>query len=283
MIRLKILKSIIVMFLMASLTAEAREKNNMTDIYFLVVNSNNIYATVLLNDVPLVDLKDGSSIMNEIPVAGWLMPGSNALKIIARAKPEVDRITAEISASIYLHDSTSDVPKPLKTVATIKFSGEDSDFEKNEESVEITFEFSGEVKAKLWSEAETLSTISEKDKSVIISLVDGLGKAIINGEIDRAIDLQSYKIMDDALIEGSTPEEIEQAIKANYTWLKGQKGIELHKYNQREIEYTFMDKNKVVKLTRDGGEEILQLESSDLFFEIPVFVSKINGVWKIVR
>jgi ribosomal protein S12 methylthiotransferase accessory factor YcaO len=110
-----------------------------------------------------------------------------------------------------------------------------------------------------------------------------LGRAIVNGDVDKAIDLQKYKIKDDALVEGNLSEEIEQALRANYAWLKDQKRIELRTYNPREIECSLMANNRVVKLTRSAGEEVLQIESSDLSIEVPVFVSKINGVWKIVR
>ncbi|MEJ2395194.1 MAG: hypothetical protein P8045_12080, partial [Candidatus Thiodiazotropha sp.] len=140
-----------------------------------------------------------------------------------------------------------------------------------------------ELKAELWREAETLSVITESDKSEILSLVDGLGKAIVKGDIDKAIELQKYKIKDDALVEGNSSEDIEQALRANYAWLKDQEGIELRTYNPREIVYSLMANNRVVKLTKSAGEEVLQIESSDLSIEVPVFVSKINGVWKIVR
>jgi hypothetical protein len=85
------------------------------------------------------------------------------------------------------------------------------------------------------------------------------------------------------LVEGNLSEEIEQVLRANYAWLKNQKGIELCTYNPREIEYSLVAKNRVIKLTKSAGEEVLQIESSDLSIETPVFVSKINGVWKVVR
>jgi hypothetical protein len=275
--------SIITIFLIVSLVVEAKEKNSMPDLYFLAVNSNSIYTTVLLNDVPLIDLRDGSSVMNETPVAGWLIPGSNTLKLVVRAAPEKERITGDVSASIYLHDNTSDVPKPLKVLAEIRFPNEDSDPDKKLDTVERVFEFSGDTKARLWSEAQSISSINEGDKSEMLSLVEALGNAIIKGDIDKAIELQKYKIMDDAIIEGDSPEDIEMVVKANYNWLQSQEGIALHHYNSNEVEYSLMAHDKVVKLTKNSGEEILQLESSDLFFEIPVFVSKINGAWKIVR
>jgi hypothetical protein len=278
-----ILKLIFVMFFMMSPVSGAKEQVTLPDLYFLAVNSKSIHTTVLFNDVPLVDVKEGESIMSEIPVTGWLLPGDNTLKIIARAAPGAERITGEVSAAVYHHDNSSDVPKPLETYATIKFPAEESDLEKKAQSVEVTFDFSEELKAELWREAETLSVITESDKSEILSLVDGLGKAIVKGDIDKAIELQKYKIKDDALIEGNSSEEIEQALRANYAWLKDQKGIELRTYNPREIVYSLMAKNRVVKLTKSAGEEVLQIESSDLSIEVPVFVSKINGVWKIVR
>jgi hypothetical protein len=49
---------------MISPVSEAKEKITLPDRYFLAVNSKNIYTTVLVNGVPLVDVKEGESIRN---------------------------------------------------------------------------------------------------------------------------------------------------------------------------------------------------------------------------
>ena len=271
------------MFLIASQVVGAEEKNSMPELYFLAVNSSSIRTVILLNDVPLVDLKDGSSVVHETPVAGWLMPGTNSLKIRAWAAPEMETITGNVSASIYLHDPASEVPKPLKILAQAAYPNEDSDTKRKQHSLEVIFDYEAGTPARLWREAQTIASITERDRLEMLSLVDGLGDAITNGDIDKAIEYQKFKIQDDALLEGDSVKEIEMAVSANYTWLQGQQGLELRNYDPEGIQYLEMADHKVIKLVQDSGDEILQFESSDLFFEMPVYVSKINGAWKIVR
>ena len=273
----------ITLIVFAVVQANALETNSMTDFYYLSVNAKGIHTTVLLNDVPLVNLKDGSSIVTEVPVGGWLIPGLNTLNIIGRALPGSETITGEVSVSVFQHDNSFDFPTAKKTYAALNFPLETSDLNQTVESVKLEFQFKEPTKIRLWKDAQVIIELTEKDKAEIMDLVNQFGQSVINGDIENAIFLQQYKINDDSLSEGTDAEEIKHAVKANYGWLKSQKGIRLHPHNKEHLNFSLMGNEKVVKITEQSDNEIIRLESDELMFEIPVFVSKINGKWTIVR
>jgi hypothetical protein len=283
-VNIKLFKVAVIMTLfMAAFVVKSRESSSVPEMYFLAVNSKDSFSTILLNDVPIVDLDDGTSVKSEVPVTEWLIPGTNILKVVERTNKELSGVTGEVSASIYLHDKTSDVPRPLKFLAEIKFHNEHIDRDKQLNIMEREFEFIGDTKARLWSEAQNIYKIDQKDKSEINSLVESLGSAIVNGDINTAVDLLKYKIKEDALIENTSQIEIEKAVRANYKWLLSQEGIVLNSSSSHDVNYSIMAHHKVVKITKKSGEEVLQIKSKDLLFEIPLFVSKIGGKWNIVR
>jgi hypothetical protein len=280
---IKIFSLYILLLTFSSVQSGDMENNSMTELYYLSVNAKNIHATVLLNEVPLVDLKDGSNIITEVPIGGWLIPGHNNLEILVKALPESDTILGEITVGVFQHDHTFDVPTAKKIYATLNFPNKDSNLKQLEERVGLDFEFNEKLSTKLWEDAQIINGLSEKDKSIIMELVNQLGDAVVTGDIDKAISLQQYKIKDDSLAEGSDPAEIQNVLKTNYSWLKSQEGIKLIPYRESEQTFSIMGKNKVVKITDNNYNEILRLESDELMFEIPVFVSRIDGNWLIVR
>ncbi len=271
------------LFSLLAFLAISEENPKVTNLYFLTVEATNAHTRILVNDVPLVDLKGGTGTNTEKPVANWLMPGTNTLTIEVDALPGQETINGNVNASIFLHDSSAEVPTPKKIYTNLSFPGENTDLSAATQAVEKTFKFEGNPNARLWQEAEPVLSISAQDKKDILALVDRLEQALVNSNNDEAVTLQQYKISEDARIEGHLPDEIKEATKNTYRWLSQQNGLFLIPFDKADTVFTSVSKNTLVKVSKPSGDAIVQLKSDALFFEVPVYVAKISGSWIIAR
>jgi|GEM_PF-1861569 len=261
----------------------AAEEHILPDYYFLSVEAVNIHATVTLNGAPLVVHKDGTGLTVDKPVTTWLMPGKNKLEVNLNPLPNEPSIRGSIKVSIFLHDPSSDSPTPSKVYADVLYPTGDVDENSAAFSKKVEFNFTDEVITNLWRDAKTLTGISDGDKKIIFDIVENLRNSLLSKDTSEATNLQIYKIQEDALAENKDFKKIISVTNSTYQWLSQQKGLTSNTVSLEDIRLKLLADNKVVYVSKANGDNVLQLESDDLFFEIPIYMAKINGEWKLVR
>lgn len=252
------------------------------ELYYLHLETKNAIVTVLLNDAPIVKSNELDSISTVEPINTWLLDAHNSLSLkIEKPSDDGKEYLPSISASIFLHDDASETPKPKEILVTVEFSGDTESNYPATISKEINATFS--VGTKLWREATPVSSLTDTDKKTIISLVNAFSNSLYTSDIMQAIKLQQYKIEDDAIAENKPVTQIENAVKTNYHWLSEQKGIVSHPLSVDTATFSACYDNRLIYIQRINGDEAVMLESDDLYFDVPIYVSKINGEWNIVR
>jgi len=263
----------------------ASESTRLPEYYYLSVKTKDVKFIMGINNAPLIRDDEGDGIITAEPVSTWLIKGENTLSInLYKLDDKSKTRSPSVEVQLYLHDSAFTTPTPKKVIAEYYYPPRKD--EKTTEfplSKSISFNFPVNVGTQLWKEAETLSDVSENDKNEIIVLIKALETSLLNKDISSTISLQKYKIQDDALAEKKPVEQLENATRKSYEWLNEQRGLTINNITLNDTSFKICCKNKVVFVSRINGTDALQLESDDLYFDIPIFVSKINKKWTIVR
>lgn len=272
---------LLVLYLLISNNAMSAGSEAM-ELYYLNLETKNAIVTVLLNGAPIIKSTEIDSISAIEPVNSWLLNDHNILSVVIESPhPTEESYMPSVSASIFTHDNGSETPHPREILSKLVFVGDEEANYPLTVSDEIQKTFSN--KTKLWQEAIAITDLNGSDKEFIISLVNAFSTSLITNDVEKAIKLQRYKIEDDALAENKTFEQIENAVKVNYQWLAKQTGLIAQPLSIDNAEFTMCYNNKLIYVQRDNKEEAVALESDDLFFDVPIYVAKISGEWKIVR
>ncbi len=256
----------------------------MPDLYFLSVDTNNAKTTVMLNDVPLVTSADGDGVKTEKPITTWIMPGKNSLRIVLKALPNQETVSGSAEVTLYLQDNASEFPKVKDVLASIVFPGDKEVTAKTlqiDEAVE--FEFTAPQSFKLWHEAQTVTQLTGSDKQQMADYLRALQNALTSNDEKTAVDLQMYKIHEDAVAENKDPQDLVEVTKSNYSWLASQGTLSATQIDLSKLVFNVVSQGKLVHVVNPNGTDVVHLESSDMVFEIPAFFANVGGKWVLAR
>lgn len=260
----------------------AQEQKTPIDLYFLKVEMNDAIATVYLNDAPIVKSLETDGFITVEPVNQWLISNKNTLSYRVLVNDDnIEKSKPYIKASLFLHDPNNESPTPKNTISEIEFLHNEETNYPSQGVVE--FEFNYNSPTKLWDEAIHLSSLTIADKEEILHLAQSFSDSIINKNYNTAIEIQKYKIKEDALAEGKAYSRLEEVTKKTYDWVGTQGNLTSIPINPDEIDYILCGNNKLVYIQRANKDEVIILESKDLYLDIATFYAKINGKWTIVR
>lgn len=255
-------------------------ENNDISRYYLKVHLENAIAEINLNDSPIIKNPDTEGLVTTEPVNLWLKKDINELSFVIYPDTDNASYSPRLTASLFLHDNKQDFPTPIKTLAEIEFTDE---FENTKPATKTTtFKINDIPNLNLWSDADKIDNLSSTDKQEMLELTNALQQAILT-DSDKAIQLQKYKINEDAIADAKTFERLSQAAKENYEWLRSQDSLKAHKISNDQLEYRICGDGYLVNLVRKDNSDALIIESESMYFEVPLFFAKINGNWVIAR
>lgn len=248
--------------------------------YFIKIEMKGAKAVVYINDIPILRNPDNEGVVTTEPANLWLKSGKNTLSYTVFPYGEIKEYNPSVALSVFLHNNKEDYPSPKEILGEIKLDRDkDHEYPLNK-SIEFIIE--DDVKTKLWNDAEKIINLSKKDKMQIISVIRELSEAILK-DAERAIKLQMYKIEDDALAEGKSVEKLIDVASHSYEWLQSQKGVKLDNIDIDKIKFNICGDGQLINVIKDNGDEAIVYESEDMYFDIALYFSKINGKWTIVR
>ncbi|HED33115.1 MAG TPA: hypothetical protein ENJ08_02710 [Gammaproteobacteria bacterium] len=277
-------------------------------LYYLKANISNAIATIYLNDAPLISSTDLNNLRTQEPVNLWLLPGSNTLSF--KIHPSINKNSAnspedqagdqaELQLEVFSHTTSGSNPGSKKIIASLNYrhSGTPAQLSTGliqEKSVNFDFNFA--IPVRLWHQASIISSIDNNDRKAITRLIESLSNSITNRNTTAAINLQAYKIAEDALAENKTEERLRTITANTYKWLFTQKNLKLKNTRDsssqtEKFRFSLCCNNRLIHVTRyitdhDIGpvnENAIVFESDDLFFDINIFMAKIEGKWVIAR
>ena len=248
--------------------------------HYIKVKMVGAIASISINGIPFLKNIDTEGLVTTEPVNQWLKNGENSLSYTIYPDTESTSYTPKLSALIFLHDDKEEFPTPLKNLAEISFSPEKDDVYPVRKTV--SFKINDTIATKLWDDAVIISEISSQDKNEMIEIATKLSNAVLN-DTKLAIDIQLYKIQEDALAEGKTVERLKEVASDSYQWLHSQKDLKADSLQPDNVKFNICGNGYLVNLLRVNDEEAIILESDDMFFDIGLYFAKIKGHWTIVR
>ena len=256
--------------------------------YFLTFQSQQLAASVKLNGVPLFSDAQGRGGRISMPVNPWIMPDSNKLGIEILAETGEN---PELEVQLFIHDNESSSPKVGQMLASFSYP-----FQEEppvvplplKKKIPVADEFLIKLPpAKLWTEAETINSLTEEDKQTILTLADEVTKAFAEKNITRLYELMDYRYNDQAVASYQSPERIKEVVHTQFGWIfeKASDKIMPIPMDKEKVSFTLAANNKLVLLHREGGGEAVIFDDPIKKNEtsIDIFASRINGKWCITR
>ncbi|WNO08054.1 hypothetical protein [Teredinibacter sp. KSP-S5-2] len=253
----------------------------MQNHYFIYIDVVDAAVEVKINGASIEKEKRGS-INTTKPVNKWIRSGENTLELSLAALKKQDSISGRAEIMVYLHDNAEDFPTPKVVLAKVLFPNEEYKGEKTYKTT-VTFELADSVPALVMDQAEEVPELSAADTDEIVLLIEGLRTALTSGDYKKAVELQKYKIEEDARIDGKKPEDLYKVAEETFQMIGKEQNLVSQPFDNESMVTEAIWNGKMYKISRNDGEEAITIDSDDLSFAIPIFVSKISGQWKIVR
>jgi len=263
----------------------AQDNPDSPTYYYLSTTSKDVISEIGINGAPIIRDVEGEGIIVSEPVATWLIHGKNELTVKLTPLDDNKRnLNPTIKIQLFEHDPAFSVPTPKSILAEYNYPPNNADKKINLPTYDSrSFHIAENINTKLWKEASSLKKLSSDDKNEIIKVINSLENSLISKDISTAINLQRYKIVDDSIAEKKSYEKLESAAIKGYEWLNKQTGVVTNAITLDTAKFLICCNDMVIYVSRTNGEDAVQLESDDLYFDIAIYVSKINGKWVIVR
>jgi len=272
------LKAVLLLIIFTCESAMSQE--NTTTKQYIKVELKDAISDISINGVPFIKNLDNDGFITTEPVNLWLKNGKNTLAYTIHSDDDNAGYSPQVNALVFTHDNTQELPTPLNNLATISYSHDGKITYPVTKSVE--FDLIEKVNTRLWDDAEKLTALNQEDKNEMLAIANNLAEYVLS-DTKQAIDLQAYKIKEDALSEGKTIERLTEAATKSYEWLRSQKDLKIDKIDPNEINFNICGGGQLVNMMRSNNEDAIILESDDMYFDIGLYFSKIQGKWTIVR
>jgi len=258
----------------------AMSQENLTTKQYIKVELKDAISDISINGVPFIKNLDNDGFITTEPVNLWLKNGKNTLAYTIHSDDGNTGYSPQVNALVFTHDNTQELPTPLNNLASISYSHSEENTYPLTKTVE--FNLNEKINTRLWDEAENITALSQQDKNEMMAIANSLASYVLS-DIKKAIDLQAYKIKEDALSEGKTIERLTDAATKSYEWLGSQKDLQIDNIDPSEINFNICGGGQLVNMMRSNNEDAIILESDDMYFDIGLYFSKIQGKWTIVR
>lgn len=258
---------------------------SMANIFYAEVEVTNVHFSMRINGVELAKLKNKQKYLVELPITSWIKNGENEFSVDVFSLPEEDKIRGNISVDIYLHDESSEYPKSKETYLTYRFPNAESKKNDNDSfySESNKFNVAESTPTKLWSEASQISSLSEKDKTEIVGLINDLGEYVVDGESKKITGILEYKIQEEAFMRGVDFSQSLKVAQNSFDMLRKHGSLELNRLHLADTRFDMVGGEKIVYVSAVSGKEALSLSLGENLVEIPIYISNLNGRWRIVR
>ncbi|MFK5950580.1 MAG: hypothetical protein QM500_17645 [Methylococcales bacterium] len=285
---MKLYTSLFIILITLGFTKNTMSENNIlsADYYFLKAETHDAIVTININDAQIIRSPDTDSLNTIVPMNTWLTEGENVISINISPPPNNTKdYNPNISISVFLHDPKSETPLPKTMLATLKYRNKDEDIDKIKFplSRSVKFDFNKSIPNKLWNTASDLTAISELDKTEIVNTINLLTSSLTSNNISKAIELQKFKLNEEALSVNKQYSEFEHAATTTYKLLADQTNLISQPVEVESLEFNICGKNKLVLITTTKGENAISFSSDEMDFELEVFMAKIDGKWTIAR
>lgn len=256
----------------------------MPQYFYLSVQSTDVGFEMGLNDVPVISDPQGRGVITDEPMNRWIRPEKNRFTLYLFWPPgkNYEPGLAEFKAKLFIADPNADVPQPAEELATFEWPPPEEDYpHQYEEEIEID----DPPPQSLWSEAESVEELSERDEREILALVHKLHSHLTAGEAQGALEMLDYRYTEEARSEGKDPARIREVALQQYKWLMDRGALEGQMLQPEEAAFVLAADGQIVCVRRNDGRPpiVLDQPEKNTRFSVEVYAARISDEWLIVR
>jgi hypothetical protein len=246
--------------------------------YSLVVESRDLGAEILLNDVLVetVDPADRATLSSGINL--WIVPGQNRLEIRSMKehggagagvqhmlRVRITRRTVEASTDDVLADFNLITPNAAATFAETRTFGADP-----------------ATASALWTKARPLE-LNDATRAKGAALVRDLERAFERRNVAAAAELLDWKIVDGARAAFRDPEQARATYKETLEALFEDAGYVVDRLNPETLQIELRAGGRLLSVARPSGPALQVRLSQGGRYRLPILIANIDGVFRIAR
>lgn len=245
--------------------------------------SRKLIIRVNLNGVPIAYDIAGKGIEVNDQANEWVRKGRNVLDVTIDWPGNVPFAPAVAKATIEVRILSAGAdPSATEPVAAIKWPG--SEPESYPRRLQAEFTLADFPDLRLWHECETISEISEFDRSSIATLLGKLHSAYERGDAGQVCEILAIRLEDVAVAFGDEKSELSKDTQETVKNMAATDGWALMDLNPQSLEYELIAEKRLVWVTGPAKAPALCSKRMKTFrWSMHTYLGRIGGVWKIVR
>lgn len=260
--------------------------SSMRDYFYISIEASGLHASVEINGFEAIAHDEGFSLVSSSPIDYWLSNEANSIVVDIEPLTNGEKISGDLSIEIFKHDPKYDVPTPGVSYWKFDLSNEPDVIGKVpvfKKTSELLIKHT--LGSQLWSDAEVVKNVSTSDKKEILSLIQTLETAILSKNTKLIINSFEYKIAEDARINKKTLSAAKELAENEFSGMFSGGDFEIPRKFSTEIMHLKKSADsKILSVVDLDRKSALQFVIDDEYeISIDIYVSKINGEWKIVR
>ena len=236
---------------------------------------------VLLNGVEVEKLSGRGGQMSGGTVSEWLMPGENVVEVIATEAPAASEPTPWYQLSLHGMADEGFASDENKLLA-VQWPSNAAEATAKHKTVRFTVPTV--PPSEVWTKASVIGELSADDKKQIAQVLQQLVEALKTGKVDPALNLWKFRF--DDLSRLYRDPKAGEMYRTMIRRALEQGPMTLSPIAWDTLLFSRVAGNRVVRVANGKGEQLIQgtlggPHPHPLTFE--VYLSKIDGVWTLVR
>ncbi|MCM8532812.1 MAG: hypothetical protein NE330_16715 [Lentisphaeraceae bacterium] len=137
------------------------------------------------------------------------------------------------------------------------------------------------IAKKEWAWQRGKASLENEDRKEISAFLQKIHKALATGDFQTYIDIAKEKFEDFAVAYRKDRSRHEQQFSGQFTRVL-KDGGKLEALNEEECDLRLCANNRMIQCCLQDGTPIFKYKHDDTTYKIPMFISKIDGEWRIV-
>lgn len=230
-----------------------------------------------VNDAPLARLRGERRSSLRLPVDWWLLGEGNRLTV--RVSP-LDDGEATPRLEVAIRDAEERHAPSVTFGWSLPEAGEFEPFE-----VALPFVPTAVPAVRLWSLAEEVPTLEDRDVLAVRALARALIDAVAARRIDDVVAILEFRVGELAIAVDRSLDWMREATRENLSEILLAMDFSLREVDVEQLRLTPCGDGRVFHVTTVEGFELIagEADEGELPSGMQVYVSRIEGAWRVVR
>lgn len=241
----------------------------------LEIECSDLAVEVWFNDLPVFFQNGGMRTKNAI-INQWLIDGRNRVEIKLKAIEKIDPVEVNAHLNLNLMDNQ---------INLFSYAWKPGDTKKNlPQFTNGGFVLGMEFGQWVWQQAEILE-LNEMLFREVNRYLQGVYESLNSGNIIETMNIFRVKAEEQARAYGMAIDtRITEQRRFFESWFS-ETGWRMQPIDYNSLEYTLCGDKRIIQLNKNDGSNVLQSVpvSSGEMISFPLFITKFNGNWLVIR